>query len=372
MWHLGVQKTLEKIQERFYWVGTKRDIYNWILSCDKCSLQKKPQQNHRRPLTVWKPSNAFLQVALDIMRPLPESDGFKYILLIGDQFSKWYEAVPMQNQEAKTVAISFVDCWVSRLGCPANLRSDKGTDLMSNLFKNMYKGLGIDRLSKTPYHPQVNAMIERTNRTIEEILAKYVGEQHSTLSKYLQVIMMTYRSSVHTVTKYSPYYLLFGAPCALPIDSMYKTLQNQIFVTPSDYICNLKKEVQLCHELVRLNMEVEQERQKTYYDRKQFGPKYQTGDLVLLFNPTVKPGQTKKFKSYYSGPLVIREIIIDLNFIIEDLKTQKQQKVHYYRPKKFKFRQHKYQKQSKLAKRPVSNEEKEDSFIEIEVEQQGS
>ena len=39
--------------------------------------------------------------------------------------------------------------------------------------------------------------------------------------------------------------------------------------------------------------------------RKQFGPKYQTGNLVLLFNPTVKPGQTKKFKSYYSGPLVI-------------------------------------------------------------------
>ena len=42
--------------------------------------------------------------------PLPESDGFKYILLIGDQFSKWYEAILMQNQEAKTVAKSFVDC----------------------------------------------------------------------------------------------------------------------------------------------------------------------------------------------------------------------------------------------------------------------
>ena len=184
--------------------------------------------------------------------------------------------------------------------------------------------------------------------------------------------MTAYRSSVHTVTKYSPYYLLFGAPCALPIDGMYETLQTQVFATPSDYVGNLKKELQLCHQLVRLNMEVEHERQKTYYDRKQFGPKYQTGDLVLLFNPAVKPGQTKKFKSYYSGPLVIREIINDLNFIIEDLKTQKQQKVHYDRPKKFKFRQHEYQKQGKLAERPAGNDEKEDGFIEVEVKQQSA
>ena len=74
--------------------------------------------------------------------------------------------------------------------------------------------------------------------------------------------MMAYRSSVHTVTKYSSYYLLFGAPCALPFDSMYETLQAQFFATPSDYVGNLKIELQLCHELIRLNMEVEQERQK--------------------------------------------------------------------------------------------------------------
>ena len=109
------------------------------------------------------------------MGPLPENDGFKYILLLGDQFSKWYEAVPMQNQEATTVAKYFVDCWVSRFGCPWNLHSDKGTNFMSNLFKSMCKELGNDRTSTTAYPPQGNAMIERTNRTIEKSLVKYVG-----------------------------------------------------------------------------------------------------------------------------------------------------------------------------------------------------
>ena len=151
---------------------------------------------------------------------------------------------------------------MSRFGCPANLHSDKGRNFMSILFKNMRKELGIDRTSTTAYHPQGNAVIEQTNPTIEESLAKYVGEHHNCWSEYLHLIMMAYRSSVHTETKYSPYYLLFGTPCALPIDCIYETLQSQVFATPGDYVGNLKKKLQLCHKLVRLNMEVEQEKQK--------------------------------------------------------------------------------------------------------------
>ena len=69
-------------------------------------------------------------------------------------------------------------------------------------------------------------------------------------------------------------------------------------------------------------MDAEQERQKTNYDRSTFGPEYEVGDLVMVFNPTIKTGQTKKFKSFDSGPQVIREIINDLNFVIEDVNTK--------------------------------------------------
>ena len=96
----------------------------------------------------------------------------------------------------------------------------------------------------------------------------------------------------------------------------------------SDYVGYLKDKLQTCHELVRESKDVEQERQKTYYDRSTFGPHYELGDFVMVFNPTMKTGLKKKFKSFYSGPQVIREIINDLNFVIEDLKTKKQQKVH--------------------------------------------
>ena len=71
------------------------------------------------------------------MGPLPESQGFRYILLIGDNVSKWYEAIPHQNQEATTVAKALINNWISRFGCPANLHSGKGSNFMSHLFKNL-------------------------------------------------------------------------------------------------------------------------------------------------------------------------------------------------------------------------------------------
>ena len=88
--------------------------------------------------------------------------------------------------------------------------------------------------------------------------------------------------------------------------------------------------------------------------------------------PTMKTGQTKKFKSFYSVPQVIREIINDLNFVIEDVKTKKQQKVHYDRLKRFNSRSattdKKEPKKAKSEPRISQNDLTEDNdFVEIEV-----
>ena len=134
---------------------------------------------------------------------LPESSGNKFILLLGDQFTKWYEAMPMSNQESSIVAKALVIVWVSRFGCPSNLHSDKCSIFMKKLFKNMCKEPGINRTAIKANHPKGNAMIHLNNRTIEESFAKYLGELHNTRSKYLPLEMMAYRSSIHFVTKYS-------------------------------------------------------------------------------------------------------------------------------------------------------------------------
>ena len=99
------------------------------------------------------------------MGPLPDSQGCRYILLIGDQLSKWYESEGMPSQEAKTVAEA--EKWVISFGWSVNFNSDKGTNFMSELIHELCRFLGIQRTSTTSFHPEGNAMIERSNRTLE-------------------------------------------------------------------------------------------------------------------------------------------------------------------------------------------------------------
>ena len=139
-----------------------------------------------------------------------------------------------------------------------------------------------------------------------------------------------------------------------------------------DYVGCLNDELRTCHELDQKSMDVEKDRKKTYYDRSTFGPQFEVGDIVTVFNPTMKTGLTEKFKSFYSGPQVIREIINDLNFVIEDVKTKKQQKVHYDRLKRFNSRSattdKKEPEKTKIEPRISQNYLTEDNdFVEFEA-----
>ena len=150
---------------------------------------------------------------------------------------------------------------------------------------------------------------------------------------------MAYRSSIHSVTRYSAAFVVLGFPLSLPIDCIYSTPQTTIYATPSGYVFTMKQILQETHQLMREYMDVEQEREKSYYDRSKYGPSYKVGEEVLVFNPTVKKGETRKFTSLYRGPYIIVEFINDLNLKVEDEKTRKALKVHYDRLKKYKTRE---------------------------------
>ena len=151
------------------------------------------------------------RVALDILGPLPDSDrGNKYILIIGDYFSKWTEAYAIPNQEATTVARVLVEEFVARFGIPRQIHSDRGRNFESKVFQEMCKSLGMDKTRTTPLHPQSDGMIEHFNRTIERMLSKFVAENQRDWDSHLPILMMAYRSAVHETTSFTPCELMFG------------------------------------------------------------------------------------------------------------------------------------------------------------------
>lgn len=132
------------------------------------------------PLQTSRVSRPYERVALDILGPLPETVGRnKYILVIGDYFSKWTEAFPLPNQEAHTIAKALVEEWVCRFGTPRSIHSDQGRSFESTLYKELCQLLNIHKTRRTPYHPQSDGLIERFNRTLLSMLSLFVEENQS-------------------------------------------------------------------------------------------------------------------------------------------------------------------------------------------------
>lgn len=134
--HLGINKTLGRVKQRFYWPGCTKDVRDWCRLCNLCASRERPTRTPRAPLQTYNVGAPLERVALDILGPLPESDrGNKYILVIGDYFSKWMEAFAIPNQEATTVARVFVDEFVASFAIPRQIHSDREDILSRKCFK---------------------------------------------------------------------------------------------------------------------------------------------------------------------------------------------------------------------------------------------
>ena len=202
------------------------------------------------------------------MGPLPMSSGNKHILVIGDHFTKWYEAIPLPDQTAVTTANALVDHWISRFGCPHSLHSDQGRNFESKLFEHLMQLLDVDKTRTTPFHPQSNAVIERKNKTLQNMLAKCIIEEQSNWSQQLPYVMMAYRSSVHESTGYTPQFLVLGQELSLPLDCMYPKPQENETTDIHEFVYNKQQAFQRAFELVRRNLNEKQKTPKCYLQQK--------------------------------------------------------------------------------------------------------
>ncbi|VDI78350.1 Hypothetical predicted protein [Mytilus galloprovincialis] len=220
--HFGVHRTLSRVSSRFYWAGYKENIEQWCKRCEICNSRKGPQKRARGAMKQYLVGAPLERVALDILGPLPiTTSGNKFILVLTDYFSRWAEAYPIPNQEAETISKIFVDEFICRFGVPRQVHTDQGRQFESKLFTGICKRFNIDKTRTSPLHLQSDGMVERLNRTIEDILSKFIGKDQKDWDTHLSVAMMAYRTSVHESTGFSPSMLMFGREIELPIDLIY-------------------------------------------------------------------------------------------------------------------------------------------------------
>lgn len=113
--HFGVSKTLRRLRKGFYWGQCRRDVEDFCRRCDPCMARKGPPGRSHAPLQQFPVGAPMERVAVDVVGPLPCSDGGnRYVLTAIDYFTKWPEAYAIPDQEAETVVEALVGGMFSR------------------------------------------------------------------------------------------------------------------------------------------------------------------------------------------------------------------------------------------------------------------
>lgn len=334
--HLGVNKTLSRVRERFYWPGIGSYVKDWCRKCDQCSARKNPSKSYKAPMKLYNVGAPMERIALDIMGPLTMTDqGNRYILVIGDYFTKWTEAFAIPDQEAETVSKKLVHEFICRLGVPNQVHSDQGRNFESALFSEMTKLLGIQKTRTTALHPQSDGMIERFNKTVGNMLATLVEKDQKNWDEVLPLAMMAYRSADQETTSYSPNMMMLGREARLPVDLVYGSLPVNSATSVPQYVADLKDRMCNVHEAAREHIKSASNKQKSEYDYSAKFQPYKDGDLVWLYDPKRKVGLSPKLQSYWDGPYRVITSISDLVYRVQKSPNSKPRVVHYNRLKPF-------------------------------------
>ena len=220
--HGGITRTRERIRSRWYWPRYFNDIARYVGSCPQCRQRKGDLPNLRSPLQKQLIGVPFQRIGMDILDVHHiSSRGNRYIIVIVDYFSKWSIAVARRNHKAQTCAEVIVNQFVCQFGVPLEILSDQGREFEGHLFQGVCELLRIHKIRTAPYRPQTDGLVERHNRTLLDMLSKYVRYQYSDWDDHLPFLTMAYNTSVHDSTGCTPFSLVYGREALLPSDLVY-------------------------------------------------------------------------------------------------------------------------------------------------------
>ena len=156
-------------------------------------------------------SGRFERVAMDLLDvSIISAKGHKYILVVCDYFTKYTEAYPLADKTARSVADALMDKWLPIYGFILFLHSDQGKVFDNTMVHKLSELLGTVKTKTTPYHPRSDGLVERFNITLLAMLAVFVSCEHDNWDDLLPFMMLSYNTTVHTSTGFTPYRLVFG------------------------------------------------------------------------------------------------------------------------------------------------------------------
>jgi hypothetical protein len=191
----------------------------------------------------------------------------------------------------------------------------------------------------TAFNQKMQGKVEKFHAGLNQTMSHYVNQYGNDWDDYVDYALRVHRATPHSVTKFSPYYLLHGRDMRLPntgdlaarvrAPEENSVKQNRV----GHHIETLASKLNEAYEVVMKSNKISREKQKVQYDKNTKLRTFVEGDYVYLKEMTVGVGKSKKFRIRWQGPFRITKRYSDLNCQIQ-LKPGKLVTVNINRLKK--------------------------------------
>ncbi|GJW17149.1 reverse transcriptase domain-containing protein [Tanacetum coccineum] len=200
----------------------------------------------------------------------------------------------------------------ARFRTPRAIISDRGTHFCNDQFAKVMLKYGVTHRLSTAYHPQTSGQVEVSNRGLKRILERTIGENRASWSDKLDDALWAFRTAFKTPIGCTPYKLVYGKACHLPIELEHKAYWalkhcNFDLKTAGDHRKVQMNELNELRDQAYENSLIYKEKTKKIHDSKIKNRVFNVGDRVLLFNSRLKIF-SGKLKTRWTGPFTVAQV----------------------------------------------------------------
>lgn len=291
--HQGVQRTLARLQLRYYWPHMASDTRKIIYRCQICKESKPPTVATIPEMGKQKIADHPWQiVAMDYIGPLPKSRaGFSYLLVVQDLFSKWCQLHLMRRIESKSLCKTLKELWFLRNSVPEIILTDNASTFLSKELSALLKQYEVKHWTTSRHHSQGNP-VERLNRSINAAIRTYCKTDQRCWDTKIADIEHVFNNSVHSATGFTPYFITRGYEQAITGEDHLRMLRKEEYF-PDQREADQKHISGDIYDLVKLNLLKAYNTHAHVYNLRERGrPKeFQAGQHIYRRN----------FKQSYAG-----------------------------------------------------------------------
>ena len=304
--HKGISRTIHLLQRNFHWKNMRKDVRDYIASCESCQRHKVPRTRPGGLLQpVEIPDRPWECVTMDFITCLPTTPcGNDALLVFVDKLTKMTHLVPCNLKiNAQQAAEAFRDHVWKYHGLPKKIISDRDGRFTGNFMDALATALGVRQALSTSFHPQTDGQTEIMNQIVEDTLRHYVSPTQEDWDEWIVAVEFAINNSYQETVRSTPFRLNYGQDPLTP-----PTVELPLRGPAARKW--LEQNTQMI-ERARYFAKCAQDRQKAYADDRRRPVDYQLNQWIMLSSKNLKfkLGGTKKLLPKFIGPFKIIQLI---------------------------------------------------------------